>query len=135
MRRSNLQTFVGRALMTIRAARMRPTGVCKARIGNIRHALVGRRTDAHRDLDAAVAAAYGGPDTSEDEALTKLLELKLSRAGASTAESQQRGRLAPQREKPDRCRVKRPGHILTGEPVAAHKKNPPSARRGEGFRL
>jgi hypothetical protein len=89
MRRSHLQTFVGRALMTIRAARMRPTGVCKARIGNIRHALVGRRTDAHRDLDAAVAAAYGGPDPSEDEALTKLLELKLSRAGVSTAESQQ----------------------------------------------
>jgi hypothetical protein len=92
---------------------MRPTGFCKAHIGNIRHALVGQRTDAHRDLDAAVAAAYGGPaDTSEDEALTKLLELKLSRAGASTADSQQRGRLALQREKPDRCRVQRPGHIL-----------------------
>jgi type II restriction/modification system DNA methylase subunit YeeA len=36
---------------------------------------------AHRDLDAAVAAAYGWPaDISEDEALAKLLELNLARA-------------------------------------------------------
>jgi type II restriction/modification system DNA methylase subunit YeeA len=40
-------------------------------------------TDAHRDLDAAVAAAYGWPaDISEEDALAKLLELNLSRAGA-----------------------------------------------------
>ena len=40
--------------------------------------------DAHRDLDAAVAAAYGWPaDISEDEALGRLLELNLARAGAS----------------------------------------------------
>ena len=40
--------------------------------------------DAHRDLDAAVAAAYGWPaDISEDEALAKLLELNLARAAAS----------------------------------------------------
>jgi type II restriction/modification system DNA methylase subunit YeeA len=39
--------------------------------------------DAHRDLDAAVAAAYGWPaDISEEEALAKLLELNLSRAAA-----------------------------------------------------
>jgi type II restriction/modification system DNA methylase subunit YeeA len=39
--------------------------------------------DAHRDLDAAVAAAYGWPaDISEEDALAKLLELNLSRAGA-----------------------------------------------------
>lgn len=41
-------------------------------------------TDAHRDLDAAVAAAYGWPaDISEQEALAKLLELNLARAAAS----------------------------------------------------
>jgi hypothetical protein len=80
MRRSHLQTLVGRALMIIRAARMRPTGFAK-RISETPASAEGRRTHAHRDLDAAVAAAYGGPaDTSEDEALTKLLELKLSRA-------------------------------------------------------
>lgn len=40
--------------------------------------------DAHRDLDAVVAAAYGWPaDITEDDALAKLLELNLSRAGAS----------------------------------------------------
>jgi type II restriction/modification system DNA methylase subunit YeeA len=41
--------------------------------------------DAHRDLDAAVAAAYGWPaDISEDEALAKLLALNLERAGSGT---------------------------------------------------
>ena len=39
--------------------------------------------DAHRDLDAAVAAAYGWPaDISEEDALAKLLELNLARADA-----------------------------------------------------
>jgi type II restriction/modification system DNA methylase subunit YeeA len=38
--------------------------------------------DAHRDLDAAVAAAYGWPaDISEEDVLAKLLELNLRRAG------------------------------------------------------
>ena len=42
--------------------------------------------DAHRDLDAAVAAAYGWPaDISEEEALAKLLELNLARAAAAAA--------------------------------------------------
>jgi type II restriction/modification system DNA methylase subunit YeeA len=37
----------------------------------------------HRDLDVAVAAAYGWPaDISEEDALAKLLELNLTRAGA-----------------------------------------------------
>ena len=37
--------------------------------------------DAHRDLDAAVASAYGWPaDIAEEDALAKLLELNLSRA-------------------------------------------------------
>jgi type II restriction/modification system DNA methylase subunit YeeA len=40
--------------------------------------------DAHRDLDAAVAAAYGWPaDISEEDALAKLLALNLARAGAA----------------------------------------------------
>jgi type II restriction/modification system DNA methylase subunit YeeA len=39
--------------------------------------------DAHRDLDAAVAAAYGWPaDISEEDALAKLLALNLARSGA-----------------------------------------------------
>lgn len=39
--------------------------------------------DAHRDLDAAVAAAYGWPaDISEDDALAALLELNMGRAPA-----------------------------------------------------
>ena len=42
--------------------------------------------DAHRDLDAAVATAYGWPaDISEEDALAKLLELNLARAGAGAA--------------------------------------------------
>jgi hypothetical protein len=45
-------------------------------------------SDAHRDLDAAVAAAYGWPaDISEEDALAKLLELNLSRAAAGAASS------------------------------------------------
>jgi type II restriction/modification system DNA methylase subunit YeeA len=40
--------------------------------------------DAHRDLDVAVAAAYGWPaDISEEDALAKLLELNLARADAA----------------------------------------------------
>jgi type II restriction/modification system DNA methylase subunit YeeA len=45
--------------------------------------------DAHRDLDAAVAAAYGWPaDISEEDALAKLLELNLARAGSEAASEQ-----------------------------------------------
>jgi hypothetical protein len=41
--------------------------------------------DVHRDLDAAVAAAYGWPaDISEEDALARLLELNLARAGTAT---------------------------------------------------
>jgi type II restriction/modification system DNA methylase subunit YeeA len=40
--------------------------------------------DAHRDLDAAVAAAYGWPaDISADEALGRLLELNLARVAVN----------------------------------------------------
>jgi hypothetical protein len=42
--------------------------------------------DAHRDLDNAVAAAYGWPaDISEEDALAKLLELNLARGAAEPA--------------------------------------------------
>jgi type II restriction/modification system DNA methylase subunit YeeA len=40
--------------------------------------------DAHRDLDAAVAAAYGWPaDIAEEDALARLLELNMARAAAN----------------------------------------------------
>jgi type II restriction/modification system DNA methylase subunit YeeA len=40
--------------------------------------------DVHHDLDAAVAAAYGWPeDISDEDALAKLLELNLARAGTA----------------------------------------------------
>ena len=46
--------------------------------------------DAHRDLDAAVAAAYGWPaDISKEDALAKLLELNLARAGTAGTEPAQ----------------------------------------------
>jgi hypothetical protein len=39
--------------------------------------------NAHRDLDAAVAAAYGWPaDIAEEDALARLLALNLERAAA-----------------------------------------------------
>lgn len=44
--------------------------------------------DAHRDLDAAVAVAYGWPaDISEEDALARLLELNLARAGTGDAQA------------------------------------------------
>jgi hypothetical protein len=43
--------------------------------------------NAHRDLDAAAAAAYGWPaDLSEEEALPRLLALNLERAGRHKGE-------------------------------------------------
>ncbi|MGH6991604.1 MAG: hypothetical protein ACREE3_17025, partial [Stellaceae bacterium] len=42
--------------------------------------------NAHRDLDAAVAAAYGWPaDISEEDALARLLDLNRARAAAQGA--------------------------------------------------
>jgi type II restriction/modification system DNA methylase subunit YeeA len=41
--------------------------------------------DAHRDLDATVAAAYGWPsDVSDEDALAKLLEMNLGRAAVTS---------------------------------------------------
>ena len=46
--------------------------------------------DAHRDLDAAVAAAYGwAADISEEDALAKLLELNLAREAADKPKAEQ----------------------------------------------
>jgi hypothetical protein len=43
--------------------------------------------NTHRDLDAAVAAAYGWPaDISEGEALARLLALNHARSGSVTVE-------------------------------------------------
>lgn len=43
--------------------------------------------DAHRDLDAAVAAAYRWPaDITQDDALARLLALDLARANAGPRE-------------------------------------------------
>lgn len=51
--------------------------------------------DAHRDLDAAVAAAYGWPaDISEEDALAKLLELNLARAHTEAGRAQAGARRA-----------------------------------------
>jgi type II restriction/modification system DNA methylase subunit YeeA len=45
--------------------------------------------DAHSDLDAAVAAAYGWPaDITEEDALSKLLELNLARASAESSKAE-----------------------------------------------
>jgi hypothetical protein len=55
--------------------------------------------DAHRDLDAAVAAAYGWPaDISEEDALAKLLELNLARACAADPPSPSADDDAPDEE-------------------------------------
>lgn len=46
--------------------------------------------DAHRDLDAVVAAAYGWPaDISEEDALARLLELNLTRVAVSKTKPMQ----------------------------------------------
>ena len=47
-------------------------------------------TDAHRDLDAAVAAAYSWPaDIAQEDALAKLLEINLTRAMLNGEEVQE----------------------------------------------
>jgi type II restriction/modification system DNA methylase subunit YeeA len=47
--------------------------------------------DAHNDLDAAVAAAYGWPaDISENDALQELLDLNLTRAGTPNIDPDRR---------------------------------------------
>jgi len=63
-------------------------------------------TDAHRDLDAAVAAAYGWQaDISEMDALAKLLELNLSRGAAlESTIVQPKSKRKPRRVTPEEWR-------------------------------
>lgn len=61
--------------------------------------------DAHRDLDAAVAAAYGwASDISEEDALAKLLELNLSRAAVSETELPKTTKRKPRRPTAEEAR-------------------------------
>src|SRR5207237_101242 len=54
--------------------------------------------NAHRDLDAAVAVAYGWPaDISDEDALGRLLELNRSRAATQETRPIRVPRLGPQR--------------------------------------
>jgi type II restriction/modification system DNA methylase subunit YeeA len=61
--------------------------------------------DAHRDLDEAVACAYGWPiDISEEEALTKLLELNLLRSASSEGAATSKKTKRSQRAVPEEAR-------------------------------
>ncbi|WP_210212954.1 class I SAM-dependent DNA methyltransferase [Mesorhizobium sp. M1E.F.Ca.ET.041.01.1.1] len=61
--------------------------------------------DAHRELDTAVAAAYGWPaDISEEDALARLFELNLSRAAADTASGSMRSAKKTRRKTPEQLR-------------------------------
>jgi type II restriction/modification system DNA methylase subunit YeeA len=82
--------------------------------------------EAHRDLDAAVATAYGWPsDISEEDVLTKLLEINLARAAD----------VPPVGEQPT---AKRRARSVTGEearrspqfklPIAGGKQATPAVR-------
>lgn len=65
--------------------------------------------NAHRDLDAAVAAAYGWPeDISDDDALARLFELNQQRAGAPAP--------AAKSSRPERSQPSEPASAL--QPVA-----------------
>ncbi|MGH7007153.1 MAG: type IIL restriction-modification enzyme MmeI, partial [Stellaceae bacterium] len=62
--------------------------------------------NAHRDLDAAVAAAYGWPaDISEEEALAQLLELNRARADKPAVT---KATAKTQSPKPARSKVRKP---------------------------
>lgn len=61
--------------------------------------------DAHRNLDTAVAAAYGwATDISEEDALARLLELNLSRATASERGVKMRAKRRPKPLTPEEAR-------------------------------
>ncbi len=69
--------------------RIEPVGVAaraelkKRTLTNLYNARPAWLVNAHADLDAAVAAAYGWPaDLSDDEILKRLLELNLARSAA-----------------------------------------------------
>ncbi|WP_203196183.1 class I SAM-dependent DNA methyltransferase [Xanthobacter dioxanivorans] len=74
--------------------------------------------DAHRELDGAVAAAYGWPaDISDEDALARLLELNLARAAADEAGPSARTTKRP--PKPD------------GERRQTHMKLPITGKAGK----
>jgi type II restriction/modification system DNA methylase subunit YeeA len=61
--------------------------------------------NAHRDLDAAVAAAYGwSANISEEDALSRLLELNLSRAAASEVGAPEKAKRKLRRPTPEEMR-------------------------------
>lgn len=60
---------------------------------------------AHRDLDAAVAAAYGwSADISDEDALAKLLEINLSRGAASQSVGKSKSKRKPPKMSPEEAR-------------------------------
>ena len=64
--------------------------------------------DAHRDLDAAVAAAYGWPaDIAEEDALAKLLDLNLRglRRTGRSSRTTFRTKIRPQRQDAEPTRM------------------------------
>jgi type II restriction/modification system DNA methylase subunit YeeA len=66
--------------------------------------------DAHRDLDAAVAAAYRwASDISEEEALAKLLELNLSRTALSGSAPRSPGAIAVETRREPQFKLSIPG--------------------------
>jgi hypothetical protein len=82
---------------------------------------------AHRDLDDAVAAAYGWPtDISEEDALAKLLELNLSRAPVERTSVTEEKQTAPSLKK-GRKRIKEQTEMLL--PISGKKsKETPAAK-------
>jgi hypothetical protein len=64
------------------AARWRPGGGPSRPLTNLYNERPARLANAHRQLDAAVFAAYGWPaDLGDDDLLGRLLALNLARAG------------------------------------------------------
>jgi hypothetical protein len=72
----------GRPFGTGVTRRLRAAAVLKTRtLTNLYNERPAWLDNAHRDLDAAVAAAYGWPaDISEEDALSRLLALNLERS-------------------------------------------------------
>jgi type II restriction/modification system DNA methylase subunit YeeA len=93
-------------------------------------------TDAHRDLDIAVAAAYGwAQDISEEEALAKLLELNLSRAAVSGPASKVRAATPEEVQRSPQLKLPIPGGQKNAQEInsadeALLAKPRPEGRRG-----
>lgn len=91
--------------------------------------------NAHRDLDAAVAEAYGWPvDIGDEDALAKLLKLNLSRAISepapkSRAVAPEEARRSPQLKLPISGGKDRPAALATNEPLSSMPKRLNATRR------